>query len=206
MSFLKKLSGFGNPISGIRRTIGSCVLIIGLIMCIPSIAGYFLANSIYESSNVYDQEKAIYPFAINASITFDEIDGIMTAGNNYDVRITLEAVGPASDIKDGSISVFSECNELSFSRTIQLVNFNGTMSTSYKNEMQQDRTTNVDPVFNITVLTFNNVTSASIRLRIYENPNRPLISTINSIATILLIPGLIVICCGCCIAPPKKKQ
>lgn len=206
MSFIKKFSGFGNPISGIRRTVGTCVLIIGLIMCIPSIAGMVLANSIYEKSNVYESEQSFFPFEVNSTLVFDDMDGYMKAGNNYDIRVYLEAVGPNSDTRDGRITVFSECTQLSFSRNLALSNFNGTSSTMHLNEMEQDRTTDLNPIYNFTVLAFNNVSSASIRIKIYENPNRPLVSLITNISLILLIPGLIVICCGCCIAPPKKKQ
>ena len=209
MSFLKNISGFGNPITQSRRFCGGCIIFIGLILCIPSIAGLLIANSIYEKSYVANSpgSLAFSPLAVNGTEELDA-SGIMKAGNNYDIKISIKAVGPQSDDQTGQITVnMVVTGDYSKVETKIKSNFNGTALISFdKWILEEDFTENKDLHFNFTIISLTDVSSVIVEVRIYENPNRFLVNTITNVSLWLLIPGIIVMCCGCVIAPPKKNR
>ncbi|MHA1718975.1 MAG: hypothetical protein ACTSXK_05565 [Promethearchaeota archaeon] len=209
MSLLKNISGFGNPITRSRRLCGGCIMLIGLILCIPSIAGLIIANNIYEKSYVPNSpgSQEFSPLAVNSTLDFDA-NGIMKAGNNYDIKILITVVGPNSDNQTGQISVkMTVTGDYSKVETASRTSFNGTVKFSYdKWALEEDLTQDKNLHFNFVITNLNDVSSASVEVRIYENPNRFLVNTITNVSLWLLIPGIIVICCGCIIAPPKKNR
>ncbi|MHA1511953.1 MAG: hypothetical protein ACTSRX_09570 [Promethearchaeota archaeon] len=208
MSLLRNISGFGNPITRSRRFCGGCIVFIGFILCIPSIAGLIIANNIYENSYVSNSpgSLAFSPFAVNSTVDLDA-SGIMKAGNNYDIKISVRAVGPQSDEQTGQFTVFMNVTgDYSKIETETRSNFNGTALISFdKWILEEDLTADKDIHFNFIVISLTDVSSASVEVRIYENPNRFLVNTITNVSLWLFIPGIAVICCGCIIAPPKKN-
>jgi len=181
---------------------------IGFILCIPSIAGLIIANNIYENSYVSNSpgSLAFSPFAVNSTVDLDA-SGIMKAGNNYDIKISVRAVGPQSDEQTGQFTVFMNVTgDYSKIETETRSNFNGTALISFdKWILEEDLTADKDIHFNFIVISLTDVSSASVEVRIYENPNRFLVNTITNVSLWLFIPGIAVICCGCIIAPPKKN-
>lgn len=208
MSLLKNISGFGNPITRSRRFCGGCIALIGFILCIPSIAGLLIANNIYEGSYVSDSpgSLAFSPLAVNSTIELNAI-GIMKAGNNYDIKVSLRAVGPQSDSQTGQITVqMVVTGDYSKVETETRTGFNGTALISFdKWILEEDLTDDKDMQFNFTINSLTDISSATVEVRIYENPNRFWVDTITNVSLWLLIPGIVVICCGCIVAPPKKN-
>ncbi len=209
MSLLRSISGFGNPITRSRRFCGGCIVLIGLILCIPSIAGLIIANNIYENSYVSDSpgSLAFSPLAVNSTVELDA-SGIMKAGNNYDIKISIRAEGPQSDNQTGQITVnMVITGDYSKVETKARSNFNGTALMSFEKWiLEEDLTVNKDMHFNFTIISVNDVSGAIVEVRIYENPNRFLVNTITNVSLWLLIPGIVVMCCGCIIAPPKRNN
>ena len=176
MSLFQKLNGFNNPITAGRRACGTCIMIIGLIMCVPSIIGFFAASSIYNRSEVFDQSQTITILNVGGNITITA-NGIFNAGNDYDINLHITAEGPHSDAETGSIVTSVSCSDLSISVVLSRTSFNYTASDSDKTEQTTVRTTTIASVefyFEITGIT--DVTVLTCRVSINENPNRSLVN------------------------------
>ncbi|MHA1646405.1 MAG: hypothetical protein ACTSVU_02855 [Promethearchaeota archaeon] len=205
MSFLSKLNGFRNPITGARRAIGTCIIIIGLIMCIPSVFLFFQAGALYEKSNVYDQSAQFSTLQIDENQTI-VVTGIMKTGNNYDIKIYVTAFRPENHTALGGFSLTYSDTALSISGNFASSSVNGTYSSSHKEVMETDFTSDVDTTFTFKITSMNDLSSLSVRVKVYENPNRFWVDFMTKAGLWLLIPGVIVCCCGACIAPPTKKR
>ncbi len=206
MSFFRNLSGFGHPISAARRMIGCCVILIGLILAIPSVIGLVIANRIYENAVVYNESQNMTPIFVGTTVTFTPT-GIMKAGNNYDIVISGSFVGPDSDVQSGAIAILVTPTGVTLPDTELSANsFNGTAFDSIKLELLADISADVNPTIVFQLTSFTDVTSVQITVKIYENPNRPVVNFLNTLSLVFLIPSLIVCCCGCCIAPPSKQR
>ncbi len=211
MGIFSKISGFGNPITAGRRTCGTCLVVIGLIMLIPSIIGWVWAGSIYNGAEI--------DFANTATTTSPGVDDTLTvtannlfrAGNNYDVKYEITAVGPFTLEQTGQFSVLVSCSGLDTAiqdLRVSDSSFNETVTrTSSTIERENDFSTDVASVdFTFTIESLNNVTSMTMKVRVFENPKRTLVRVMNNVSLIIAIPGAIVCCCGCVVAPPSKKQ
>jgi hypothetical protein len=203
MSFLR------NPITTGRRIIGCVVIVIGLILMIPSIAGFLIANGIYERSYIGgDQTTMTSPF--NGQVFTFNINDKLKTGHNYDIVVKVNNIqGPDTMAQTGllemSLSVVG--GTLSFTDSTSTGNFNETTAMSFnKWEITDNLVANVDLTFTLTIISLNNVTGGQIEIRIYQDPARFWVNLINTVSFWLIIPGVLVVCCGCCIAPPQRRS
>ena len=204
MSWISNMSGLGKTVTAGRRCIGTVVIIIGVILCIPSILGFAYASNKYDEAKIGEFPGTATP-NVGGSATIN-IPDMMKAGHNYDIVVSMSAVGPYTNERTGQITVSAVISgDISRSAVLSASGFNSTTSRSQTFELEDNLAADseITIVFNITSI--NNVSSVTVEVKLYEDPNRWLIGLVNNVATILLIPGIIVICCGCCIAPPQKK-
>lgn len=203
MSFLR------NPVTSARRVIGCVVVLVGLILCIPSIAGFFIANGIYERSYIGGSDDTVMTSPFNGQVFTININGKLKAGHNYDIVVKINSIqGPNTMAQTGLLSMsLSVTGGLSHSDTVTTGNFNETTAISFnKWEITDNLVADVDLTFTLTITALTDVTSGQIEIRIYQDPARFWVNLINTVSFWLLIPGGLVICCGCCIAPPQRRS
>ena len=215
MGILNKINGFSNPITGARRCLGTTLIIIGIVLLIPSLLLGGWASSKYESSKVFTDSYVFTLPTVGANTTL-EVSDIMTAGNNYDIKFSVSITGPYTMEKTGQISMqllrtgdltSQQTGGVAESQTKSASNFNETTHLYFDSLIMEDFfAQDANENFTFTVLSLNNVSSISVELRVYENPNRTLVKILSPTAWIIAIPGILVLCCGCCIAPPTKKN
>jgi len=209
MGLLQNISGFSNPITGARRMIGSCLMIIGLILCIPSIILSVSANSLSEKS-FHAEESSNFSAVTEGTTLVIPVNGHLKAGHNYDIKVSiLNIQGPMTEAKTGQFSVsLNVTGDLTHTATANTGAFNESTSLSFGTwEMEENRATDADLTFTFTITAMNNVTGIpTVRIRVYQDPNRFWVNLMNNLGFILIIPGLCVCSCGCCVAPPTKKR
>lgn len=214
MSFLKNLSGFGNPISGVRRAIGCCVVIIGIGFLIPGFLAASWSSSIYSQSLVDQDSDSSFGTSVGNTTTTDTFS--LTAGNYYDIRISYSAVGPNTDAQTGNIRVTYSLVNIDNADSgntgwkfvdgyLGSTSFNGTRSGSNTEETDTlAQNAEFQIAFEITQST--DISGLTVTVQIYENPNRFWHNFLNNVAVIFFIIGGVICACGLCIAPPKKNQ
>jgi hypothetical protein len=193
-------------IGATRRCVGGIVALIGVILILPSIGLFFVADWVY-GKPIYTAETAMTSSDRVKNIT---INGVMKQSNDYDIKVIVVARVENIDqlgsfnvkmdsIKTGSgLAAFPPTYPFSDNQ----VNESTTISDTWELKDKFAENANLVLIFNLT--TSVNINSVSVKVEIYENPNRPLVETITKIGAILLIPGIIVIICGACIAGPQR--
>lgn len=195
--------------SSTRRCIGGIVALIGIIMILPSIGIFLVADAIY-GKPVLDSTTQI---SLTGTPTIVVINSTFKAGNDYDIHMKY-VVGsvahdpPTSSFTVNMVAVSSSPSQISVdSKTTSDSQFNQTTTYSFdKLEFPEDLTSDVVLTFTFVVVSKQDISSIAFTIEIYENPNRPLVNTLNRVATILLIPGIIVIVIGACISGPSNSR
>jgi hypothetical protein len=198
-----------NPITRGRRILGGIIVLIGIIMIIPSIVGFVWANNIYEGSYKDGKTASITSTTQVSDVIVLDVTGVLKSGNNYDIVVKATGIqGPQTQAETGLLTVSCVItNGVSQTGAKSTGKFNesyGSMTLinmEIKNPIEADK----DPKFTFTITAIADITSATLEIRIYENPNRALVNTINTIALVMLIPGICIIVCGAIIAPPNRK-
>jgi hypothetical protein len=195
----------------IRRTIGGIVVLIGLILIIPSIALFVLSDRIY-GSPIVEPNKSL---AIDGNVTIFEIKGIFKAGNNYDLKLQYVVTPNPSDPPNSTIVIVMNASstpsfmgeKIGSDIYEDLTPFNQTTDVIFKTyEFKDDFAENLDLILTFNVTHALNIVGVKVTLKIYENPNREMADLVAKIGLILLIPGIIVIIIGACIAGPSNRR
>lgn len=192
-----------------RRCVGTVIIIIGLVMCIPSIALFLFADSLY-GEPVGQGSLTLTPTKTTGTL---EIVGVFKQGNDYDLRI--KHVAYAANVDElGNLTLEMTYNKSGsglakfddgwYPITKLGLNESHTASDVYEFDTKFAEDASLVLFFNLTVA--DNIRDVQITYSVYANPNRPLINTLNQVALWLLIPGIIVCCCGGIVAGPQKQD
>ncbi len=193
-------------IGATRRCVGGIVALIGIILILPSIGLFFIADWVY-GKPIHTAETSMTQTDRVKTIT---INDVMKQGNDYDIRLIVIARVVNID-QLGSFNVKMDSTKIgsglaAFPATYPFndnkVNDSTTSDETWQLKEKFAENANLVLTFNLT--TDININSVSVKVEIYQNPNRPLVETITNIGAILLIPGIIVIVCGACIAGPTR--
>lgn len=189
-----------------RRWIGAGLICLGLIMAIPAV-GMFILSSV-----AYGSPEPGYPVSKALPIDGTEINFTvqLTAGNDYDIKVSISVTGTAAKPATGAITIeqtASATNNLPIKESYihQQSGFN---STTFSDKFEYgEKLPNSH-----TVTLFFEVTSAStsiqgvtVQVSLYANPHRTISGILGTIGLILLIPSFIVCCFGAMLMPNKKQ-
>jgi hypothetical protein len=189
-----------------RKKCGGCIACIGCLMLIPALLVFVLADRVY-GSPIATPEGTI---PLNGSAVIIPVNGVMKAGKNYDIRIEVDVTVASPNIYLGAIYVdfypiktntdLSNVVAWEFGET----EINGTYHDSKTFECATNFVANADLSFSVNASGISHIQSATATIKVYENPNRPLYKFLSTVGTVMLIPGIIVILIGACIAGAIK--
>jgi hypothetical protein len=188
-----------------RGCIGCIVLIVGLILLIPAIGMFGIADWVYGNPVAAKSET------LTTTPKIIQMNGVMTAANDYDIRVKVVADVVNDDILGAvnlqMLAIKSGADiadfPTSYSFTDSQINQSRSWSETWEFTAKFSNPANITLTFSI--LSQTNIASVKVTVEIYANPNRPLVQTLQKIGAVLLIPAILVIICGICIIGPQKR-
>lgn len=199
------LDGIGignfNIFRQIGKTIGVILIIISLVLAVPGVLTLMASSAIYGSP--VDTVNSGMAIQAGEMVTM-QIAGVMTAGNNYDIKLNIRADAVDANPEKGSIQMTmtttktAGADELSPIPNTDTFIDNAFNSTSFSETyvMDNDFEEDADIEFTFTLDSQQEITDIDITLEVYEDPRRQLSSLLSTIGLILLIPSGLLCCVG----------
>ena len=191
----------------IGRSFTAFIVIFALIMCIPGIIFLSFSQTIYGQPKY--QSGQMFDTSIGYSSVI-ELEGLMTEGNNYDIRIEISVAAIPANPPSSEVTIRMTVTKtgvdiaaLPTTYDFTQLNFNSTtFSQTY--EFKEDFITDAEADFNFEVLESVNLTDIYIKIYLHENPRRVLSNIAMWLGLVLLIPGGIILIGLACLTGRRR--